>query len=124
MTPAAGILMHSDLMQSILEYLRYSEMLVALVNKAMLAQVRKGKDITEAGRRIPPQRKSSFLCSESVTRYALGLGPLMPHRDLLVFAGRKACLAGMKVLRGLDPPCRWDGWTCACAAEEGHLPVL
>lgn len=42
-------------------------MLAAFLNTAMLAQVRKGKDITEKGRKIPPQRKSSFLCSESLT---------------------------------------------------------
>jgi hypothetical protein len=23
-----------------------------------------------------------------------------------------------------DPPCPWDGWTCANAAERGHLHVL
>ena len=33
-------------------------------------------------------------------------------------------LEALKFLRGLDPPCPWDGWTCNFAAEEGHLEVL
>ena len=30
----------------------------------------------------------------------------------------------MQVLRGLDPPCPWNEWTCHNAAENGHLDVL
>ena len=33
-------------------------------------------------------------------------------------------LEALKCLRGLDPPCPWDGRTCEMAAEEGHLDVL
>ncbi|WZN65930.1 putative ankyrin repeat protein [Chloropicon roscoffensis] len=30
----------------------------------------------------------------------------------------------LKFLRGLDPPCPWDVWTCSHAADGGHLEVL
>ena len=33
-------------------------------------------------------------------------------------------LEALKYLRGLDPPCLWDNFTCAMAAYGGHLEVL
>ena len=122
------VLMHSDLpMQHILDFLRYSEMLVALMNKAILAQVRKGKKKTERGRKIPPQRKSSFLCSGPLTGYAVEMGLLEPDVDLMRLAAKHGPLASVQVLRGLNPPCPWDESTCAGAARNSHLargPVL
>ena len=39
-------------------------------------------------------------------------------------AARGGRLGSLKFLRGLDPPCPWNEWTCFHAAIEGHLEVL
>ena len=39
-------------------------------------------------------------------------------------AAKEGHLKALKFLRGLDPPCPWDGLTCSYAAEGGRLEVL
>ena len=39
-------------------------------------------------------------------------------------AARGGHLKALKFLRGLDPPCPWDEWTCYSAARGRHLDVL
>ena len=39
-------------------------------------------------------------------------------------AARGGRLEALKFLRGLDPPCPWDGWICRGAAKGGHLEAL
>ena len=44
----------------LMDFLRGEQVLLALVSKAMLAQVKVGQNITEWGK-IPPQRRSAIL---------------------------------------------------------------
>ena len=123
-TSLTGLPEHSeDETKVIISYVRGSEQPLAMTSKALLAQVRKGRTIVEAGE-LPPQLASSFLKTEGLARYALSTGLLEPSKGLMDFAASHGCLAGMQVLRALDPPCPWDEKTCAGAAKEGLLPVL
>ena len=103
-TSLTGLLEHSeDETKVIISYVRGSEQPLAMTSKALLAQVRKGRTIAEAGE-LPPQLASSFLKTEGLARYALSTGLLEPSKGLMDFAAFHGCLAGMQVLR-IDGVC-------------------